>query len=234
MILNLNELKYYCLTIIKNTERINNIKQNFKDYNINFVYSDTSFKKYQSEALGFSRLIDKALLDQKNNKIFEPFVILEDDVSKIYNFPDKLDIPENTDLLYIGISDWGYNDSIKWAEKKVYTKTVNNYDNIVKIFNMLSQHGIIICSIRGAVAFQKSMSETFLINKYPSDNHTSSLQPFYNVYALKEPIVYQDSSVGGCEEFTKNSLSLNFLNIPIPNNFLSLNSFNYISLFKDN
>ena len=231
MHLNFKELKFYCLTIPKNINRINNIKINFNNYNLEFIYSDPTLSKYKSEALGFSRIIDKAIKDQKaNNNIFIPFVILEDDVSIYDEIPNNLYIPDNTDMLYIGISDWGYNNSIKWAEKKIFTERIPNFDNIVKIYNMLSQHGIVICSILGAIAFQKSMSEAFITDKYPSDIHTASLQPFYNIYSVLKPLVYQDGMVGGQEEYTKKNLSLDFLNVKIPENYLSKNTFNYISI----
>ena len=40
--------------------------------------------------------------------------------------------------------------------------------------------------------------ESFFTN-IPWDIHTANMQPFYNVYALKNPLVYQDLEYGGQE-----------------------------------
>ena len=74
--------------------------------------------------------------------------MLEDDVNKYREFPEYLDIPDDTDLLYMGISKWGSNN-IDGGIDKVYTKSVDNYPDIVRVYNMLSTHGMIICSIMG-------------------------------------------------------------------------------------
>ena len=134
---------------------------------------------------------------------FQPFVLIEDDSSKYRDFPEFIEIPDNTDILYIGLSKCGtsrYISPDKTWQNKVYMKEIN--DDIVRIYNMLSTHGIIICSASGALAIQKAMMEAYFSDKI-WDLYTSYIQPYYNVYALKIPLVYQDKTLGGAEVETK-------------------------------
>lgn len=220
MILNLKELKYYYLTIPKNTERINNIENNFNDLNITKVYSiiDDKLSKFQSGALGFLKMIDTAIKYQSTNK-FIPFGLLEDDVNKYRDFPENIEIPDNTDILYIGTSIYGYNHSIKWANLNVFTESINNRTDIYKINNMLSTHGFIIVSEKGLRYCINSMNIAVRYN-IPYDNYFAGLQSKFNVYCLKIPLIYQDGKVGGCEDATKRELNLNLLNVKIPDNYI--------------
>jgi len=219
MILNLKELKYYYLTIPQNTNRIENIEKNFKDLNITKVYSvlDNKLSKFQSGALGFVKMINLALNEQDNN--FLPFGLLEDDINKYRGVPDKIEIPDNTDILYIGTSIYGYNHSIKWANLNVFTESINNRTDIYKINNMLSTHGFIITSKKGLNYCIKCMNISIKLN-IPYDNYFAGIQSHYNVYCLKNPLVYQDGKVGGCENATKRELKLNLLNVKIPSNYI--------------
>lgn len=200
---------------------IENIEKTFKDLDLMKIYSvvNNNLSKFQSGASGFLKIIDIAVKDQNENK-FVPFGLLEDDVSKYREFPDNIEIPNNTDILYIGTSTYGYNHSIKWGSNfNVYTESINDRTDIYKINNMLSTHGFIIISKRGLEYCKKCMNISIQKN-IPYDNYFAGLQSHYNVYCLKTPLVYQDGKVGGCEEATKRELNLNLLNKKIPNNYV--------------
>ena len=117
------------------------------------------------------------------------------------DFSENITIPDNTDIIYIGISKFGIKSNK--SSKQIYCENIN--DNIVKIYNMLSLHGIIICSIRGLISLQKCFLESYYTDKI-WDNYTAKIQPILNVYALKQPLIYQDKSVGGIENDTKFSI----------------------------
>jgi hypothetical protein len=194
MIINLKKIKYYFLTTGKNDKRKKHILDTFRDYDITEVNPVLGISKFQSGSIGMSRMIDIGL----RQKPFKPFVIIEDDVSFYRKIPETITIPEDADLLYIGISMCGgFNNT---DQKKIFAEDVN--DDLVRIYNMLSCHGIIICSPSGAVAFQRCMVEAYFKNMY-WDLPVSHIQPYYNVYALKKPLLYQDKEYNGCENVTK-------------------------------
>ena len=221
MILKLYDLKYYYLTLPNNKERIENIEKNFKDLDLTQVLSITgaNISKFQSGALGFCKMADQALADQDNSNNFVPFGLLEDDANKYRDFPETLEIPDNSDILYIGTSIYGYNHSIKWANLNVFTESIDNSTTIYKINNMLSMHGFIITSIRELNYLKNAMNIANNLD-IPWDNIFAGIQSKYNVYCLKTPLVYQDGKVGGCEDATSKDLKLNLLNVPIPKHYI--------------
>ena len=92
----------------------------FKEFNLTEVnpipntYFDPklnpSIRKAKSGATGFTRILDLACKNQIRNKPFQPFVIFEDDVKKYRAFPPNIVIPDNSDIFYIGLSQWGMTD----------------------------------------------------------------------------------------------------------------------------
>jgi hypothetical protein len=88
-------------------------------------------------------------------------------------------------------------------------------ENTIQVFNMLSTHGIIVCSIRGLCILQKCMMEDFFRGR-GYDMTLAKVQSHIKAYALKIPLVYQSSHIGGQEiptriEYTHRSFSQQYL-----------------------
>ena len=172
----------------------------FKEYDITEVNPIMGISRYKSGSTGMGRMIDLGVKNQDRNKPFQPFIILEDDISFYRQIPETIEIPDDSDLFYIGISICG---AINNTDKKlIIAEDVDKYDGIVKIYNMLSLHGIMICSASGALAFQRCMVEAYVKN-IPWDIPVANIQPYYNTYALKKPFVYQDIKYNGRQSDTK-------------------------------
>lgn len=204
-----NNLKYYYLTVPKdNNERKKHILEEFKEVNLKEVnpvpasYFDDNKnlsrhqKTRKSGTTGWLRILDLASKEMSQN--FHPFVIFEDDVKKYRKFPTSIEIPDNCDLLYIGLSKWGMTDKCRGVDNSVCYNYIENNDDIIRIFNMLGSHGIIICSLRGMLTLQKCILEDFYRCR-GWDMSLCNVQPYLNVYALKEPLVYQYGKLGGYE-----------------------------------
>ena len=199
MKINLESLKYYYLTC-HNKIRKNHLLNEFKGYNLTEVNPFLNLSKKQSGATGYSRMLDLGIRNQDNTKPFQPFVLIEDDIKKYREFPNELEIPDNCDILYIGLSYWGIKNKTKGEKGIVCYKNINQ--NIIRIYNMLSTHGMIICSSAGALALQKCLLEDCFRNR-GYDISLAQIQPYYNIYALKKPLVYQFQPIGGKELSTK-------------------------------
>tara|TARA_R110000868_G_scaffold288658_1_gene548934 strand:+ start:86 stop:769 length:684 start_codon:yes stop_codon:yes gene_type:complete len=198
MLITLKNINHYFLTTGTNDLRKNHILDEFKEYNPIEVNPVLNIGKNKSGSTGFARIIDLALRKQDRTKPFEPFVIYEDDCSKYRDFPDTIEIPDDTDFFYIGISKCSMN-----SFSNHYGLYFQHYNpDIVRIYNMLSTHGMIICSALGAVAIQKAITESFF-RDITWDITISQLQWHYNVYAFKNPLVFQDRLYGGCEDDTR-------------------------------
>jgi len=195
----LDNMKYYFLTC-NNEIRRQHMLNEFKDYDITEVNPVIDPSKHKSGATGFSRILDLATLNQDRNQPFQPFAMFEDDVKKYRDFPKTLEIPDDTDLLYIGLSTCGMNHD-HWTNTVCFTN-VESHSEVLRTYNMLALHGTIICSPRGLLAIQKCMFESYFKDK-EWDIFLAQIQPFYNVYALKKPLVYQWGEIGGQEGPTK-------------------------------
>ena len=190
--------KYYFLTC-ENEQRRQHFLTEFGDLDITEVNPIVGIEKHKSGVSGFSRILDLAVRNQKVGEPFQPFGIFEDDVKKYRQFPlEGIEIPDDADILYLGLSSYGMSDFSHCYE--VFYKNVS--PDIVRVYNMLSLHGFMICSIRGLLAIQKCMMESFFTG-FIWDIYVAQIQPYYNCYALRVPLVYQWGELGGQEAPTK-------------------------------
>jgi len=105
MKINILDLKYYFLTC-NNPVRKSHMLKEFSDLDLMEINSIIGIGKNKSLGIGFSRMLDAAAQDQDYTKPFQPFMIFEDDVTKFREFPKMINIPDDTDILYTGISGW--------------------------------------------------------------------------------------------------------------------------------
>ena len=129
MKIDLHNIYYYFLTC-NNKKRKDHIINEFKNFKLVEVNPIMNIGKIKSGATGFSRILDQACIHQDKNKPFQPFAIFEDDVKKFDEFPLEIEIPNDTDILYIGLSICGMNKS-RWCNT-VCSNTIN--DNIIRIY----------------------------------------------------------------------------------------------------
>jgi hypothetical protein len=210
----LKQIRHYFLTVDTNGARKHHMFQEFADFNLTEVTPILNIEKFKSGASGFCRMLDIGLRNQVRNAAFQPFVMYEDDCSKYRDFPDVIEVPDDADILYIGLSKCSMNNTTNHFCN--YYTHVNT--DVVSIVNMLATHGIIVCSASGALAIQKAVLESFYKN-VPWDVYLAFLQPYYKVYALKKPLVYQDSKYGGAEFETRFSI-VSDTDSPIPMEYI--------------
>ena len=209
----LQNTPFYYQTTFSNTKRHKHMESEFNDIRLIPVYSPTMpvssvEKKKDKEILrlrmgakAHMRIIDIAI--RKNySSVFHPFVLLEDDVSKYRKFPKNIVVPDSADLLYIGISQCSIPVDV-YDEYNIFNYGYKTeYSGIVKIYNMLSTHGIMYCSLRACTMMSNALSEC-IQNGYPWDTIPAMIQRELNAYALELPLVYQDKKMGGQEAVTK-------------------------------
>ena len=198
MKLNLNDIRYYFLTC-NNPIRKAHLLNEFKFLKLIEVNPIIGIEKVRSGATGFSKILDLACIHQDRSKLFQPFVIFEDDVKKYREFPTNIEIPDNTDILYIGLSNEGMKKKDSQCNRVCF-KNIN--ETIIRVYNMLSTHGMIICSIRGLLILQKCLIEDIYKHR-GYDMSLAQIQPYINAYALNIPLVYQYGKIGGEESNTK-------------------------------
>ena len=153
-------------------------------------------------------MVEAGLMTQNSMKPFQPFLMIEDDIvfdieQKKYYTEHPILLPDNADILYIGLSNCSMDETMFHYAN--YYEPVNENTDVIRIKHMLSTHGILVCSALGASAIQRTMMEVWFSDK-PWDVPLAFIQPYYNVYALRKPLVYQDANYGGDEGCTRISL----------------------------
>ena len=204
MKINLKETKFYFLTC-NNEKRKAHILKEFEGYDLTEVTPvsiNIGIGKEQSGSTGFSRMMDIATINQDRSKPFQPFMLIEDDIKKYREFPEEFEIPDDADLLYTGLSTWAMTDAEAGSPGTVCCSEVSDFPDIVRVKNMLSTHGFMVCSVMGLLTLQKCMCEDFYRNR-GYDMCLAHIQPYINAYALRKPLVYQYQPMGGQEFATK-------------------------------
>jgi GR25 family glycosyltransferase involved in LPS biosynthesis len=130
-----------------------------------------------------------------------PFIIFEDDCSFTDDFVPILDLPRETDCVYLGVSIWGMWPEI-YERGIPYSTIATRYNSdFLQIHNMLSSHGIMYINDRLIKATCAKIVDN-LIKPTNSDIAKAALQKDFIVLTPNRPFVYQDSRYGGHEKDT--------------------------------
>lgn len=121
----------------------------------------------------------------------EPTIILEDDCV-IKNDSYVIEIPDDTDALYLGLSGWGFLNSQSKLNNFEYERH-EKYQGIYKINGMLATHAILYISPE-YIEMAKRVAKWSGDNDQHIDQGFALIQKYFNVYALKKPIFYQHSN----------------------------------------
>ena len=152
-----------------------------------YIFLKTSvgenFGKQRSGCSGTARMIDLGLRNQNKNEPFQPFILLEDDVSLSETLSDNIEIPDDADIIYIGVSCGGLGKNARYT-KGVPLYAINYNEKYIRVYNMLSTHGMLISSIQGLFILQQCLMEDYMYDRH-YDLSICQIQPYYNIYALK-------------------------------------------------
>ena len=124
------------------------------------------------------------------NELEVPFIVFEDDC-RVKNFNPIVEIPDDTDAVYLGVSSWGRMNS----HSGPFVQFEKVDDKLVRVYNMLSAHAILYFSGEYASVCSKISIHSFNISDH-QDIGFAEVQRYYNVYAFDDPLFYQTSSNG--------------------------------------
>lgn len=201
MIFDITELPAYFINLDEKTDRRAKMES---------LLSENGFKniarfpgKKAGKRVGCSISHSSLLSDliKENNY---PCLVLEDDL-EIFKFRKTIEVPDDADAMYLGFSSYGWNHNQEEPFPKSLKITELN-EEYHRVYNMLARHAIIHFS----PIYDQACVD--IMNKFIKDPETykagdvsvSRIHPKYKVYALNEPVFYQDDS--GTRGLTKKSL----------------------------
>lgn len=201
MLIDITKLPTYYINLDEKPDRRKKMDRLFVDYGF------TNVRRFQGEKAGKRvgcSMSHAALLKQVIKNNIYPCLILEDDL-EIYKFIKTIEVPDDADAMYLGFSRYGWNHNKDEPFPKSLKITELN-DEYHRVYNMLARHAIIHFN----PAYDQACVD--IMNKFIDDPEKykagdvsiSRLHPEYKVYALNDPIFYQDDS--GTRGLTKRSL----------------------------
>ena len=185
--LDLREIPFYYINLDDAVERRNNTESQLKELGIKNITRFPAIR-HSYGAAGTPRSMQKALEIAQNG---EPFVLMEDDVA-VKRFDPIIEIPDNADAFYLGISGWGRMNShsgpfVQWERIS---------DNILRTYNMLSGHAVMYITDEYINLAKKICYHAGYNIEDHVDIGFAEVQRWHNVYALDDPYFYQTSSDG--------------------------------------
>lgn len=193
MKIDIKKIPIIILTTKNNSVRHNDLSKTFDGwYNIHYYYNDTpsNWIKQIPCSAGHIRCIKKGL------ELGAPFLVLEDDVFMTDNFDNIIDVPDNSDMIYLGVSNKGVdfkNNIDCWDADTLSYISIENYNHLVKLNNMLSAHAIIYVNSVAAYNCGLILLESIMNNGF-SDCWIANSLSLMNVYCYRKPLFYQGGS----------------------------------------
>lgn len=175
---------------------------------VNAGFSNIVFQRAVQDPSGTNSLTRTNLeIFRKEVNSNEPFIIMEDDCA-LWNDYSSIDIPDNADAVYLGVSLWIYPHPYDTLNKGYHIRENTAVDiqsideHLTKINGMTSGHAILFVN-RDYIRNFISLMEPLLPRTTPHDLVFATMQPQSHVYALKKPMFYQDTTLGGQENVTR-------------------------------
>ena len=187
MNLDLREVPFYYINLDDAVERRKNTESQLKELGIKNITRVPAIR-HNYCAAGTPRSMQKGLELAQNGK---PFVLMEDDVA-VKRFDPIIEIPDDADAFYLGISGWGRMNShsgpfVQWERVS---------DNILRTYNMLSGHAVMYITDDYINLAKKICYHAGYNIEDHVDIGFAEVQRWHNVYALDDPYFYQTSSDG--------------------------------------
>lgn len=117
-------------------------------------------------------------------------LVLEDDVVPTEWFKPVLEIPDEADAVYLGLSRWGYHQST-WPLSAPYILTEYYSDTYARIFNMCGGHAILYRKQPYIDAVVREIKYC-LEKDIPLDVGMAKLHTKFTILATKNPFFYQE------------------------------------------
>jgi GR25 family glycosyltransferase involved in LPS biosynthesis len=182
MKIDLKNINVYILTIPQNVERLTQLTSQLEN--------KLSFEIFYGICLTHPIGCDISLI-KLWNKIKLPALVLEDDCFITEDFKLNIDVPDDSDAIYLGTSLWG----VKNGESKLYNFELEKYnDSYFKLNCMTSFHAVLFLTDKYLNSL-KEIGKMYPVICQPNgmgiDYYTSQEQYKYNIYGLSRPFFYQ-------------------------------------------
>jgi hypothetical protein len=126
----------------------------------------------------------------KQNANDEPILIVEDDIAVYKEIPETIDVDDNTDAFYLGLSMHGGHPRFNY---NVYlgVDVVPKQNGLCRVYNMLGAHAIIYITQKYKLGVQQSLEKS-QTKSLQNDVCISRIQKLFCVFCPLQPIFFQN------------------------------------------
>lgn len=187
MIIDLREIPVVWINLDSATKNAETMKARFKKYGFKNTHRKPGLiippAPGTPESIAHFRGCGQAHIDILDNENYStPLLVLEDDVEFVENFNPVIDIPDDSDGIYLGIS-----------HGNIHYQSYRKDENYIRIAGILGAHAILYVTD----VYRKNMSNVGKHCLYrldrPWDIGTAGIQHQFNVYTPNLPLVYQSN-----------------------------------------
>lgn len=188
MNLDLREIPAVYINLERHTEKNESMQNLLNECGFKNIIRVEGVVRPDNPIAGCSAAHYKAL-----HEINPPFILFEDDCV-IKNFRPEIEIPDDADAVYLGISSWGRMNG--HSGPFVQYDKISEYENLVRVYNMLSGHAIVYLSGDWVEMARRCCYHAGYVIESYYDVQIAEVQRFFNIYACDDPMFYQTSSDG--------------------------------------
>ena len=117
----------------------------------------------------------------------DPFILFEDDIA-LTHFDHIIEVPDDADAIYLGVSKMGIVNGKD--EESLLVSPVDGYDNLYRVYNMLATHAIVYLNM-DYVKATSDAAQRYLDKGLPHDLGIAENMKDWKVYALDKPMFIQ-------------------------------------------
>jgi hypothetical protein len=186
MEIDLRKIHTYYINIEKDVERNKSMKNLINEFGFQNAERSNAVNKPNDPLSGCANSHYNILSNIKDKTI-----ILEDDCV-IKNKKHIIEVPDDADAVYLGLSEWGFNRDTSKKENFTFSKH-KDFEGVYKVSGMLATHAILYIT-------DDYINTCKIVSKYSSENSVhvdqsfARIQRYFNIYALASPIFYQSSN----------------------------------------
>ena len=176
MIIDFEKIPHYWINLDEHVDNAREITNQFDQ--LKFIHMRIQGVKETPYIVGCGKAHIKALKYAIEANIF-PCCIYEDDATVSEYYTPTIEVPDDADALYTGISLAG----------RPYFQRVS--DSICSVKNMMSLHAVCYITKKYAIAAMMKCEQCVYLDNYPHDVGTSQIMNLYKVFACNKPYFYQ-------------------------------------------
>lgn len=118
-----------------------------------------------------------------------PFILLEDDARPTQWFHNVIEVPEDANAVWLGVTEYGMDGSAP----KAGAAKLTGHPGCPRIENMLGTHAILFLDTDFTEAVRDELLQTLRSSpQTPHDRVTAAMQEKWNIHGINPPLFFQD------------------------------------------